>query len=552
MAKKDYSKYSDEELEKIAGGNQQPSNDEEPGFLKSLGHGYLNYAGGALRGMGQAVGDLGASALNAPISGMEYLSGHKIPHIPHPNLINEHPSSFGESLGQNLGQLTGGLALPGGAGMKAAQLAGKGYQALRAGEQLPLIGRLLAGGAGGATEGALGNEENRTLGAELGGLAGAAGHAIPSAINFAKSMSSKNIAKHVTDEVKRLNEHFNERFTSPLVAGEEAGANKFLRPLAGDIDLLKQAGETGLKKGEKKLTYALQKYNENPSLQNAHNAQRDLGKIERLHKGATPGTLEGDAYKEALMLKNRLLEKIKDAMTNAENKTKYHEFYHATNPENVNDILGKGLKSSKYEESFPTLTNHPEVAKAYSARKNFDEPGELMKIKIPEEKLNKYIHNEHTNWATKANMPRGYENAKLYGTKSEIPAKYISHVKDEDLINPVKENMGKKSDLWNKYQQAREDYSRDVVPYIESDAIRNLLGKNKSRTQTLRPQKFADKLLKEEEFITRSGENHPGLLRREKLNALKRNKLAHGVAIGAGGLAAGYLPYEISKLLGLR
>jgi len=60
MADIDFSKYSNEELMRIAqgaqGGGQQASQQEseQPGFLKSLGQGYMNYAGGALRGMGQA------------------------------------------------------------------------------------------------------------------------------------------------------------------------------------------------------------------------------------------------------------------------------------------------------------------------------------------------------------------------------------------------------------------------------------------------------------------------------------------------------------------
>lgn len=403
------------------------NNEDEPGFLKSLGKGYLNYAGGALRGMGQSVGDLGASALNAPISIAEYLSGNKIPHVPHPHLINQNPGSFGESLGQNLGQLTGGLALPGGAGAKAAQLAGRGYQALRGGGQLPLIARLLSGGAGGAAEGALGNEENRTLGAELGAGLGAGGHAIPQAINFAQSMKSKNIAKHVTDEINRLKEDFSNRFTHHLEEGERAGANDYLNPQRGNISLLKKAGETGQKRGEKGLTYALEQYNKDPNLTNAHYAQRDLGKIERLHAGATPGTLEDTAYKEALKLKNRLLQQI----------------------------------SASFEKS----------------------------------------------------------GAKEHG-------------------------IG--------YQQARTDYATEMAPYTDSEAINNLLGKNKQRTQTLRPEKFADKLLKDEDFIARARQKHEGLLRRERMKKILNNPLAQKAAGGAALVGGGYLPYEIAKLLGLK
>lgn len=424
----DFSKFSDEELEKIASGTGSTiSQQEEPSFFKSLGKGYLNYAGGALRGMGQAVGDLGASAVNWPISGIEHLTGARIPHVPHPHLINEHPDSLGESIGQNLGQLTGTLSLPGGAGFKAAQLANRGYQAIKAGRELPLIGRLLAGGTGGAAEGALGNEENRLHGAELGGLFGAAGHAIPSAINFAQSIKSKNIAKDVSDAIKNLKEDFTERFSHHLEEGERAGANDFLKPQLGNIALLKKAGQTGTKKGEKGLTYALEKYNENPNLTNAHFAQRDLGKIERLHKGAAPGSLEDSAYREALKLKNRLLKQI----------------------------------SESFEKS--------------SA-------------------------NEH--------------------------------------------GLG--------YQQARSDYATEFGPYLESQAINDLLGKNKQGVQTLRPKKFADKLLEEEGFLSQAGKRHPGLLRRELYNKIKQNKLAQGAALGASTVAAGFLPYIIAKMLGFK
>lgn len=307
MADVDFSKYSDEELERIAGGNNQPQTQEEPGFFRKLGRGYLNYAGGALRGMGQAVGDLGASALNAPISGIEYLSGQKIPHVPHPHLINENPTSLGESVGQTLGQLTGGMALPGGAGLKAAQLAGKGYSALRAGKQIPLIGKLLAGGLGGAAEGALGNEDNRMMGAELGALLGGAGQGISSAVNAYRGIKSSNIAKQISDEMSRLGEHFNERFTGHLNAGEEAGANQFLKAERGaKIPLLKKAGEG-------KLAYGLEKFNQNPTLNNAHKAQSDLNKIVSKYSRSKEGSLEADVHAEALKLKNRLLQKISEA-----------------------------------------------------------------------------------------------------------------------------------------------------------------------------------------------------------------------------------------------
>jgi hypothetical protein len=314
MADNDLSKYSTEELQAMLGkmesSSSEPQGQENPELLKSLGQGYLNYAKGALRGMGQAAGDFGASAINWPISGIEKLTGAHIPHVPHPSLLNEHPGSLGESIGQNVGQFGAMLGLPGGVGVKAAQLANKGYQTLRAGQKLPLIGKLLAGGAGGALEGAAGNEENRPLGAKIGAVLGAGGQGAASALGFAKGIRSKNIANQVKNEFERLGQHFNERFTGHLAAGEEAGANKFMRPEKANMKLLKKSGEG-------KLAYGLEKFNENPTLSNAHQAQSDLNKIVKKYSRSKEGTLESDVHSEALKLKNRLLKKISEGFEKA-------------------------------------------------------------------------------------------------------------------------------------------------------------------------------------------------------------------------------------------
>lgn len=411
-------------IDLLAGSEKQQ---ETPGFFSNLGTGYLNYAGGALRGMGQTIGDLGASAINAPISGLEYLSGHKIPHIPHPNLINDNPASLGESIGQTLGQFTGGLALPGGAGLKATQLVGKGYSALRAGKQLPLIGKLLAGGTGGAAEGALGNEKNRLLGAGLGGLLGGTAQGISSVIKFAQGIKSKNIANDIKNTFKNYENNFEKRFIPSLEAGEEAGANKYLKPQKGDLSILKKVGGIDKKTKTKDLIFALEQYNAEPTLKNAHYAQRDLNKLANIHKYSTEGTAERKAFNEALKLKNRLLQQI----------------------------------SSAFESS----------------------------------------------------------GAKSHG---------------------------------KNYVQSRVDYAKEFGPYLNSKAVADLLGKNPSRMQTLRPSKFADELLKDEKFLATTGNKHPELLQRETTNKILSNPLVQKALGGAALVGGGLLPYEVAKLLGLK
>src|SRR5260370_41139925 len=110
------SHLTDEELKDIVGNYSSskestpiPSNESENNgiseALSALGHGYTNYAKGALRGTGQALGDIGASIGNLGISGAVKLFGKKIPHIPHPDLINKSPGSSAESFGQELSQL---------------------------------------------------------------------------------------------------------------------------------------------------------------------------------------------------------------------------------------------------------------------------------------------------------------------------------------------------------------------------------------------------------------------------------------------------------------
>jgi hypothetical protein len=396
-----------------------PEQQEQEGLLQSLGHGYKNYAKGVLHGAGQAIGDIGSSAINYPISLAERVSGNQLPHVPHPNLINKNPESFGESLGQTLGQAFGGLAVPGGAALKGAQLAEKGYQALRAGRELPALGKMIGAGLGGAAEGYLGNEENRPLGAKIGAALGAGGQGIASGLNFAKSLKSKNIAKSITDEMNRLKGHFGEVFSSHLHEGEQAGANRFLKHQPVNQSLFKKAGES-------KQLHALEEYNANPTLSNAHEAQSDLNKLLSKYAFKKENKVDRDIYKEALKTKNRLLQQISDA---------------------------------------------------------FEKSG-------------------------RSSHGAGYQNARI-------------------------------------------DYANELGPYLNSPSIKALTGRGNRGISTLRPNKFADKLLQEEEFLTQSGSKHPELLAREKYNKLKGSKLAHGVALGAaGGLAANFLPHHIRKILG--
>ena len=126
-------------------------------------------------------------------------------------------------------------------------------------------------------------------------------------------MRSKNIAKDITNEVNRLGGEFESRFNTALEAGEEAGFNKFMKKQKANIALIKKAGEG-------KLAYGIEKFNENPTLTNAHRAQSDLNKIVSKYSRSKEGTLESDVYDEALKLKNNLLQKISEAFEKSGSK----------------------------------------------------------------------------------------------------------------------------------------------------------------------------------------------------------------------------------------
>lgn len=241
----------------------QSQNIEQPGLLGKALEGYKNYAGGILRGAGQGFGDIGASVGNLGISGLEHLSGRKLPHIPHPNLINEHPGSFGESVGQTLGQLVPAIT-PGVGGFKAASLIGKGA---------PAVAKLLAGAGAGAATGYASNEDNRNLGAGLGAAGGLLGAAAP----IAKSFTLGSIGKNISKLEKEKSAKYREIYDSILKRGESG--EKLNIP-----DMIKNPNEKTnilFEHADTKLLKSIRRFEANPTLKNAHEAQSDLGKIKR-------------------------------------------------------------------------------------------------------------------------------------------------------------------------------------------------------------------------------------------------------------------------------
>jgi len=180
------------------------------------------------------------------------------------------------------------------------------------------------------------------------------------------------------------------------------------------------------------LVYHLEKFNADPTLRSAHAAQSALGRLENKYSMAPKGTIHADIHKEALKVKNRLLQKI---------------------------------------------------------AQGFEKAG------VPE-------HGEG-------------------------------------------------------YSQSRVDFAKEAAPYLNNPTIRGLLGRaSKTGQQTVRPKKFAelffDDVKPKEDFLSKVGEQHPTLLRREKLNTFSNSKTGKLAALAAGGFALPYLPHFIAKALDLK
>jgi hypothetical protein len=426
----DLNKLSTEELRELVSNSEKHhasnQNSHISDFLKSVGHAQFNYTKGALRGAGQTLGDIGASAINLPISGIEHLTGKMLPHVPHPNLIQENPETLGESIGQKVGSELAPFAIPGLAGAKTAQLANRGYQAIKGGGQLPLLGRLLSGGAGGALEGALGNEGERIKSAELGAGIGGLGQAGSEAMQFARSLTSKDLSKHMINAYKGIANHFGERFSSHLAAGEEAGANKFLKPVSANLKLLKKDRNAD-------EVYKIEKFNQNPTLANAHNAQSALGNLARKYELAHKGTVQSDIYEEALKHKNRLLQKISESFEKSGipehgqgyNQSRMEFAEHAApylNNPAIAGLLGKASKKGEQtvrpEKFSETFFENKKAKEDFLSRKKKEHP-ELIR----RERFNAVKDSPITSGAIKssaaiaAGVPLTYAIAKALGLR---------------------------------------------------------------------------------------------------------------------------------------
>lgn len=254
--------------------------------------GLPNLAAGIL----SAPQKLAVNVLNTPHAISSALGGPELPQASLPDWLN--PSSaegLGHSPVQNLMGIAGDII---GQGAGAGALYGKVAQALNMGAKSPLYARSILGGAiGGLTS------DSEAPGGKLAGTV--IGAALPAVLGLTKGTIGKRAQTIASD----LEGQYQKSYKDILKKGSQLGSNKLRIP--STITNESEGVQKLFKSGERKLTSSIRQFEKNPTLENAHKAQSDLGKLKRKIetkriKGQTLSSTEMDAEKEAATLQKRI------------------------------------------------------------------------------------------------------------------------------------------------------------------------------------------------------------------------------------------------------
>lgn len=219
------------------------------------------FAGGLLQG----AGDIGASLANVPLELADKISGKNIK-VPHPNLGQYLPSDLATQASFGAGE----LATPMGGFGKLAGLTGKSLNATENISKIPLIGRLIAKPLEGAATGAaIGEDKEGNRG--LGAIAGAAGN---TALTLKDMMSSSKLAQGILNAKNSAKQKYSGLYEGLFNEANQKGLGDTpLRVPKIDSSLIKDNAAD-------KYTKSLEDFNNNPTLENAHWAQSDMGKLD--------------------------------------------------------------------------------------------------------------------------------------------------------------------------------------------------------------------------------------------------------------------------------
>lgn len=282
---------------------------------------------------------------------------------------NKNPMSTfaGGALGSTLPILPAG----GGAGALLRGIAPKlGPGALR------MLSGMLGGAGTGASEYVNPGESrggnaltSGAIGAGLGmvpGTANVAKNLVVSSKQALKGLSPEKMAKKVINDRKKIEGVYGDKYKGFFKEAKEAGINKVEMPKFKTKSLLKTA--------EANETKALRKFIKNPTLENAHWAKSDLGKIERsLKKSKNSRGLNSDekaAYESAITGKKKLTKAMNNAL-NEKGKSalpgKYKEITSGYKKEVIpytrSSVINKYLDNELTDKDFIKVLSTNKIAK---------------------------------------------------------------------------------------------------------------------------------------------------------------------------------------------
>jgi hypothetical protein len=307
-------------------------------------------------GLYQGVGDIGASLGNliAKPLGKE---------ISHPEFRRFFPDTMGNSLAFGAGQIAAQIPAYASGGAAIGSITGIGKGAGLSGK---VAQGALAGGLMGESQ-----EGGRGEGVLLGGGAPIAGKII----SGLRDLRSSKIVNNVLKAEKEISGQYGKQFNFIIKEGEASGANKYLSPTSYNKKILEKGGD-------KDLLHGLYKYNTNPTVANAHDAQSDL--LKYAAKIGTPkGSLAREAKSEAKKLSGNIRLELSRALQKA-GRTDLSADYSMTRQGYKNDVVpylnsktlnalknkdirkGKAASSLANEEKFMAKIGqykHPEIAR---------------------------------------------------------------------------------------------------------------------------------------------------------------------------------------------
>lgn len=254
-----------------------------------------NYGTSAGLGVADSLWNTGKSVGNLVLDPLSNITGRDL-RLPRSEISNQLMPQGGSETARDIGDFAGNF-LPIGLGLKAFSKA-------------PQMLNNVAGASLAALLGGYATGEDFPIGGRKGAALLSASLAAP-----AKKISQytdASIGKKIVQDAKALQKSFNKRYSSIWKEAEKKGVKEVKNPLTKEqTNQLKNSSSNRLNK-------SVERFSANPSLENAHKLQSDVGKYfnKNKEKSLTLST-DRDAVKAAEIARDTLKQSIYDSLQKA-------------------------------------------------------------------------------------------------------------------------------------------------------------------------------------------------------------------------------------------